>query len=254
VSLLSQFEGLLLLIAMLAPLLILQRALHTEIQVVFLLVTRNASLTIWFFALLFFPGIFLHESSHFAAAKLLRVRTGRFSLRPRPMPGGRLQLGSVEVAQADVVRDSIIGIAPLIAGGFFIAYAAIYQMRLLTVWEFLAAGQVTLFGKALALLPHYAGFWLWLYLVFVVSSTMMPSASDRHSWLPLIEFALLLVALAILAGGGTWMLQNLAPPLNAFLKSVSLIFGLSVVLHLILLAPTMLMHRILTSVTGLDVN
>jgi hypothetical protein len=251
---LAQFNGLLLLLALLVPLLLLQRTLHGEIQAVFLLISRDPVITIWLFSLIFFPGILLHETSHFVTAKVLGVRTGRFSLLPRALPGGRLQLGSVEVAQTDVVRDSIIGVAPLIAGGLFIAYAAIYHMHLLTVWEFLRAGEARLFSQGLVLLPRYSDFWLWFYLVFVVSSTMMPSESDRHAWQPLGVYAALLLGLALLAGAGQWMLDSLAPALNSFFKSVSLIFALSVVLHLLLLAPTMLAHRILTSVTGMDVR
>jgi len=251
---LEQLSGLLLLLALLVPLLVLQRTLHGEMQAVFLLVTRDPVISIWLFSLMFFPGILLHETSHFLTAKLLRVRTGRFSLLPRAMPGGKLQLGSVEVAQTDVVRDSIIGVAPLIAGGLFIAYAAIYHMHLLTLWEFLRAGEIGLFSQGLALLPRYSDFWLWFYLVFVVSSTMMPSESDRHAWQPLGIYAALLLGLALLAGAGQWMLQSLAPALNNFSKSVSLIFALSVIMHLLLLAPTMLAHRILTAVTGLDVR
>lgn len=251
---LAQFNGLLLLLALLVPLLLLQRALHGEIQAVFLLITRDPVVTIWLFSLIFFPGILLHETSHFVTARVLRVRTGRFSVLPRALPGGRLQLGSVEVAQTDVVRDSIIGVAPLIAGGVFIAYAAIHHMHLLTLWEFLRAGETRLFSQGLALLPSYSDFWLWFYLVFVVSSTMLPSESDRHAWRPLGVYAVLLLGLALLAGAGQWMLESLAPALNSFLKSVSLIFALSVLMHLLLLAPTMLAHRLLSSVTGMDVR
>ena len=82
---------------------------------------------------------------------------------------------------------------------------------------------------------------------------MMPSASDRHAWLPLSIFAGILLVLAVLAGAGPWMLEHLAPPLNAFFKSVSLIIGLSVALHLILLIPIFLVHRGLSKITGLDV-
>jgi hypothetical protein len=82
---------------------------------------------------------------------------------------------------------------------------------------------------------------------------MMPSASDRHAWLPLSIFAGILLVLAVLAGAGPWMLEHLAPPLNAFFKSVSLIIGLSVVLHLFLLIPIFLVHRGLSKITGLDV-
>jgi len=251
---LAQFNGLLLLLALLAPLLLVQRALHREIQAVFLLISGDPVVTIWLFALIFFPGILLHETSHFVTAKVLGVPTGRFSLLPRALPGGRLQLGSVEVAQTDVVRDSLIGVAPLIAGGLFFAYAAFYRMHLLTLWEFLRAGDAKLFSQGLALLPRYSDFWLWFYLVFVVSSTMLPSESDRHAWRPLGVYAALLLGLALLAGAGPWMLESLAPLLNSFFKVVSLIFALSVILHLLLLAPTMLAHRVLTAFTGLEVR
>jgi hypothetical protein len=170
------------------------------------------------------------------------------------LPEGRLQLGSVEVAQTDLIRDSLIGVAPLVAGGFFIAYVAIYQMHLLPVWGFLRDGEPGLLTQGLALLPRYPDFWLWIYLVFVVSSTMMPSESDRHAWRPLAIYAGLLLGLGLLAGAGPWMLENLAPAMDRFLRSVSLIFALSVLLHLLLLAPAMLAHRLLTSFTGLDVR
>ncbi|HCB01517.1 MAG TPA: hypothetical protein DEP19_03965, partial [Anaerolineae bacterium] len=76
---------------MLLPLVILQRLLHREIQVVMLLITRNIQLTLAIFSILFFPGVLLHETSHFFMAKLLRVKTGKFSVIPKPLSDGRLQ-------------------------------------------------------------------------------------------------------------------------------------------------------------------
>lgn len=248
------FDGLFFLLAMLIPLVYLQRGLHREIQTVFLIATRHETITIWIFSLLFFPGVMLHELSHFFTAKLLGVGTGKLSLIPQAMPDGRLQLGYVETAKSDIIRDSIIGVAPLITGGLFIAFAAIYKMHLLDLWELLRNGQVQLFMIGLQLLPGFTDFWLWFYLVFTISSTMMPSASDRHAWLPLSIFAIILLGLAILAGAGPWMLENLAPPLNAFFKSVSLIFGVSVVLHIMLIIPIYLVHKVLSRITGLDVE
>jgi len=62
-------------------------------------------------------------------AKVLRVRTGRFSIFPQSLPDGRLQLGYVETARSDVVRDSLIGAAPLIVGTLVIAYLAVYPCK-----------------------------------------------------------------------------------------------------------------------------
>jgi len=236
------------------PLVILQRLLHHEIQAVLMIVTRNPQLTVGLFSFLFLPGVFLHELSHFVMAKLLRVPTGKTSLIPTSLPNGRLQMGYVETAQTDFVRDSMIGIAPLIAGSLFIAYAGLNRLGLSALLDLLANGQVELFWKGLALMPQVNDFFLWFYLAFAVSSTMLPSESDRHAWLPLGLWMGVLLALAVFAGAGTWMLENIAPLLNDFFGSVATLFGLSAALHVILLLPAMLLHRIASKVTGVDVK
>jgi hypothetical protein len=170
------------------------------------------------------------------------------------MSNGRLQMGYVETAQTDIIRDSLIGIAPLVAGSSFIAYAGLNRLGLSTLVEVLTNGQVELFWKGLTLLPQMDDFFLWFYLAFTISSTMMPSESDSHAWLPLGLWTAGLLTLGIFAGAGTWMLENIAPLLNNFLGLVATLFGLSVALHVVLLLPTMLLHRIVSRVTGVDVK
>jgi len=130
----------------------------------------------------------------------------------------------------------------------------LYRFGLSTLLDVLANGQIELFWMGLKLLPQVRDFYLWFYLAFAVSSTMMPSESDRHAWLPLGLWTAVLFALAILAGAGTWMLENITPLLNDFFGSVATLFGLSAVLHIVLLLPIMLLHRIVTRVTGMDVK
>jgi hypothetical protein len=249
---LSSFDGIILFFLALVPLVLLQRALHREIQACFLITTRHETVTIWLFSLLFFPGVMLHETSHFIVANLLRVRTGKFSLLPQAMPDGRLQLGYVETTPTDPVRDSLIGLAPLVAGCSMIALIAAGPMHLGLLWDFLKAGQYELFLQGLTILPTLPDFWVWFYFTFAISSTMMPSASDRHAWLTLGLFAGILLVLVTLAGAGPWMLEHLAPPVSNFFKSVSVILGLSVLIHALLILPVYLLHRLLARLTGLD--
>ena len=82
------------------------------------------------FAVLFFPGVLLHETSHYVMARLLGVRAVSFSLIPRPQPDGKLQLGYVETDRTDLLRDALIGAAPLISGGSLIAYVAVNYFKL----------------------------------------------------------------------------------------------------------------------------
>jgi hypothetical protein len=249
-----QFAGFFWFLIMLLPLVFLQRFLHREIQAVILLLTRNIQLTIGLFSVLFFPGVFLHELSHFLMAKVLSVRTRGFSLIPQSLSDGRLQMGYVETEKTDILRDSLIGLAPLIAGTLFVAYAGIYKMQLHTLWNVLRDGQVELFWMGLGLLPNVPDFYVWFYLTFAVSSTMLPSESDRLSWLPLGLWVVVLLVLAIFSGAGNWMIANLAPALDDLLNSVALLFGLSNTLHIVLLFPFFVLHRLLVYVMKVDVR
>ena len=248
------FSGFLWFLLMLMPLVFLQRLLHREIQAVLLIITRNPQLTVGLFSVLFFPGVFLHESSHFLMAKLLRVRTGKFSLIPTTLSNGRLLMGYVETERKDVFRDSLVGVAPLIAGSLFVAYVGISHLHLNTLWVVLRNGQINLFFMGLGLLPTVKDFYVWFYFAFAVSSTMMPSESDRHAWLQLGAWVVVLLALALFAGAGTWMLANLAPALNDFLSVVATLFGLSLILQIALLLPAIIAHHLVSRVTGVDVR
>jgi hypothetical protein len=234
----------------LGPLLFIQRWLHREIQLVLMVITRRQATTLVLFSLLFFPGVLLHETSHYLMARLLRVRTGGFSLLPTVMPDGKLRLGYVETSQSDVVRESLIGMAPLLTGGAIVAYLGISRLGLVPLAGLIGQGDWPGFWQALALLPRLPDFWLWFYLAFAISSTMLPSASDRRAWLPVLLVVLALFGLALLAGAGQWMFENLAPWLNRALNTLATIFGISLVLELAILIPFRLLRELILRITG----
>ncbi len=250
---LAQSDGLAWFILTLMPLVFLQRLLHREIQAVFLIISRSPAFTITLFSIIFIPGVFLHEFSHYLMAVILGVPAARFSLVPQLLPDGRLQLGYVETVKTDIVRDSLIGAAPLIAGGLLVAFLSVTRLGLLPLWEVLRNGQLGLFWMGITLLPQVQDFPLWFYLVFTISSTMLPSRSDRHAWLPLGVTLFALLALAVLAGAGPWMVDHVGPLLNTFLRSSAIIFGLSAALHAVLILPIGFLHLVLARLTGVDV-
>lgn len=246
--------GLFWLAGALAPLLFLQRWLHHYLQGFFLLLTRRPDLSIALYSLLFFPGVLLHETSHYLAARLLGVRTGRFSVIPRPLPDGRLQLGYVETVAADPLREALIGAAPLLTGGLVVAFIGVNRLGLLVYYERLRQLGVDMLLPGLAELVRQPDFWLWFYLLFTVSSTMLPSASDRRAWLPLALVGGLLLGLSLLAGAGDWLLANLAAPFNRLLLSAATVFFISDFAHLVFLPPVYLAYRLLSGLTGLEVR
>ena len=65
-------------------------------------VTRRRNLGMYIFAILFLPGTFIHEISHFLAALFLLVPVGEFELIPKfKEGGGGVDLGSVAIAKTD---------------------------------------------------------------------------------------------------------------------------------------------------------
>lgn len=250
----ERVNGLLWLLGFLLPFLFVQRRVHREIQVVLLLLTRKPGLTVGLFSLLFLPGILLHETSHFLMAKLLRVQTGRFSLFPNVLPDGTIRLGYVETAEADFIRDSLIGMAPLITGG--IATAAI-SLGVLKVQEIITSISAAQYSEALSEirhLPQMSDFWLWFYLLFAISSTMLPSTSDRRKWMPLILLLTSLAVVLVIFGAGNWLLNAVAPWFNRALQSIALVFGVSLAVHLVLFLPFFILRRLLNRLTGLKVG
>jgi hypothetical protein len=253
-SMLVQMNGLVWLLLLLGPLFFLQRGMQRELQSILLLITRRMDFAIVLFSLLLLPGVLLHELSHFVFARLMGVQTGRFSIFPRPMPGGRLQLGYVETAKTDPARDALIGAAPLLVGGAFTAYAGLTRLGVLDLYQaWQKAGWAAAF-QALPELVQASDFWLWFYLAFAVSSTMLPSAADRRGWLPVSLVLALLLVISLLAGAGPWLLAHLAQPLNRILQAVAIVFAISSAIHLVLLPPAFLIRRLLNLLTGLEVK
>jgi hypothetical protein len=249
--------GLVWFLLLLAMLTFFQRRLHFEIQAVFLVITRRADIALVLFSLLFLPGVILHETSHLLSARLLGVPIGRFSIIPQPLPNGRLRMGYVETATTDVVRDSLIGSAPLLMGCAFILYVTLIPLGMASAWTEFVNGNLTVLSEFVVSMYERPDFWLWFYLVFAVSSTMMPSASDRGAWLPVVVILVLILSFGVLIWPGELLSEawvNFSPKVNVGVYALDLIFGISVVFHLILFVPLWLSRKILFRFTGVHVS
>jgi hypothetical protein len=157
--------------------------------------------------LLAMPGTVLHESAHYLACVLLRVRVGR-QLRTRdgrrarvrlffptrdPLTGS-VTLGMVPHARTDPVRSALIAIAPLLL-----------VPPLLLVIALAFAGTSDL-AQLRHLLPHLTSWKLGLlaYVAFSCGQAAFPSPGDRIGVLgALALIAVLAVTVGVmLANGG----------------------------------------------------
>jgi hypothetical protein len=238
------------LLVLLGPLLFFQRRLQLELQAVLYLITRREDVALAIFALLLLPGVFLHEASHWAMAHLLGVRTRRFSLIPKPMAGGKLRMGFVEMDQVDFLREALVGTAPLFVGGALMAYAGIAHLQAVQLRQAMMVGGIGAFLGVLAGLPAQPDFWVWIYLVFAVSTTMFPSPSDRRAWLPVGLAMLAVVGVALAAGAGPWMVTHMGAGFDWAAGSLALVCGVCAAVQAGLLLPLWLLRVAICRRTG----
>lgn len=193
----------------------LRRWIEAHVQGVAFLITGHPTVALWVFFLIFLPGTLVHELSHWVAAKLLGVPTGRIVIWPQAKRDGTLWLGAIQVGRADPVRSSLIGVAPLISGSLLVALIGAH-LQLGTLGDALASGRWELVWESLFHSMSLPDFWLWVYLIFAIANRMLPSPADREPWKPVLVFMALL---SIVILGTDWTPQ-LSPEIREAILDV----------------------------------
>lgn len=198
---------------------------------------QNNKVATLLFALLFLPGVVLHEFSHWLAAKLLFVKIHRISLLPEWVEGGVLRFGFVELSKTDRIRGALIGLAPIFTGVIVILLIAFNHLHLEIFLEGIQGRSLDRLGEGIRAFLSTPDVFLWCYFLLTVSNTMLPSSSDRNAWLPVgIAFLILYVMIILIALGSptSTFLVDLAEEIA---NTLSRAFGLAAALNLLLVLP-----------------
>lgn len=228
--------------------------INRHVQGLGLLIAGDDEVALILYFLLFLPGIVVHELSHWLAAKLLGIRTGRISIRPTKRSRGRMRLGSVRVARTDPLRSSLIGLAPLLSGSLLIYLIGEFIFGFRGLDEVLTGGDWERFWHDLWEYFHVPDFWLWLYLIFVIANAMLPSETDRQPWRSVLIFLGLVAILFYLFG---WIPQVPAEWTEAFLALIGYLayaFGLTVAVDLVFIVIIFLSESLLAALKGVRVE
>lgn len=236
-------------------LLLLQRWIHRHLRGVAYLLTGNKSWAVLIYALILFPGVVLHELSHWLTARLLGIRTGSISLIPRTMKDGSIQLGYVEYYKGrtlDPVRESLVGGAPMLAGTGAVLLIGLQIFDVGTVSAALATGQIDNLTQALGQLFTTPDFLVWLYLVFAISNAMMPSPSDRRAW-PAFLIILAVVALILyVLQLQELVIAGLSGPLSTLFGYLGLAFSLAIGVDLLVILAVYTFESLVSRMKGVE--
>ena len=236
-------------VAAFIPLVLLERWIHQHIHGVALLATQHDDAAVLLYALPLLPGVVLHELSHWLMAQLVGVKTAGMSLLPQRQRDGHVRLGSVTIHQTDVIRASLIGVAPLVSGSLVVVFMGRWVFGVGALGQALQSGQVEAITSALWSALGAPDMWLWLYLLFAVANAMLPSESDRATWPPVILFLAVVVVTAYVLGFSRFLL-DLAPLVTSALRWLAVAFSLTIVADLPFVVVIALAERMLSAASG----
>jgi hypothetical protein len=176
------------------------------------------------FYLLVFPGVVLHEGSHFLACLLTRTKVSRFApFSPGRSNDGRFVLGYVRHERRAFPVGAIIGLAPILLNPLALLFVTAL-LTPLTLQE-VAHPSIEVMGKEIIAsgfltdTPLLATTWAYLSLSFALGS--VPSREDLSS-LPmlLLIFGCAILLIGILRTGSESVLSSAVYDLSALAASL----------------------------------
>lgn len=224
------------LVGTLLPLLWIKRWITRHLQELSLRWVGDPDVALFVYFVIVLPGVVLHELSHWLMAKMLGVRVSGLAIGPvRKGNSQRVSLGSVRVSKVDPLRSSLIGLAPLLGAT---AVILVIGNLVLGVDELAQAmaGSAHQLAARVGLLVQVPDFWLWLYLIFSVSNTMLPSESDMSAVRPVLIFLSIAGLVFLILAGVPNIPQEVVDLVEAVASYLASAFGLTLAADLFFVA------------------
>ncbi|MEZ4712157.1 MAG: hypothetical protein R3A44_33525 [Caldilineaceae bacterium] len=217
---------------------------HIQLLAVNITGSTNAATVAIFLVLL--PGVIVHEAAHWITAYLLGLKPSKFRVWPKKQ-GKFLGLGSISIRSGGLLKDSLVGLAPLIVGTILVAWITHRVLNAQMMASAMALGQWRGALEAFLSAFRQQDGALWAYLLFTISNAMMPSPSDREPVTPVVQYALLAGLAYLLIGLPVGPLQSFVLWLTPFVQSVSSAFLFIILLDLIVLLILFVLSEIFAS-------
>jgi hypothetical protein len=181
-------------------LVLIQKWIHKHVHGIAYLLTGHEDAALLVYALPLLPGVALHEVAHALMATLLGVKSANLSIIPTRQPDGHVRLGSVQVERVDVIRGSLIGLAPLLFGSAAVLLISVLQFNVSSLGDAVRSDNVGAVIASLGNVLNAPDAWVGLYFLFAIANAMVPSPADRETWPPVILFGVVMAVAAVLFG------------------------------------------------------
>jgi hypothetical protein len=209
--------------------------LHQHIFKVGWLLTQNYQTTTVLYYTFFLPGVMLYEIVIWLSAAILDVRAERAITWPEKQEIGELRLNFVRITKkASRLKVALINLMPLITGILIVWFVAENILRVQDALALMGGGTLDGFGAAIGQLTRSSDFWLWTYILFTITNTMIPTGRvELPGWQwALIAVAVISVVLFALGLGQDILGQAIDGPVSTAINVVSGVFTVMIALNL----------------------
>lgn len=231
---------------------LLESWIHVYLQGLSRLLTGNSSRSFYLYAIVLFPGVLLHEFSHWLMANLLGVPTEKISVWPRMLPNGMLVFGYVITRKRGrngrkigFIRQTLVGAAPILLGVGILLLLGFFVLDISRLAIAADTGKVGNIVAAFNQIFTTSNIWLWLYLLFTISNAMMPSSADREAWPQSILLLGVITVVLYTMGGLEPIWLNVGEAMRVAATYLWAVFSMAIIINLFFLAVMMVLFRLL---------
>lgn len=234
------------------PLRQLQRWLHQHIFKVGWLLSKDFHTTTILYYTFFLPGVVLYEVTYWLVAGILDVRADRAISWPEKQGIGELRLNFVKLHKsAGAVKVGIISLAPLVAGILAVWHIAANIINVGGFINAMSSGRPADLSVAIGKLTSAPDFWLWVYIIFAISNTMLPDYKALRG-LRVVGVILVVAAvgLFLIGIGDEVVSQTLTGPVAGALNTLAGIFAVMIAVNLVMTGLLGLAESTIERITG----
>ncbi|MBZ0292007.1 MAG: hypothetical protein K8L99_05500, partial [Anaerolineae bacterium] len=200
----------------------------------------------------FLPGVILHELSVWLIAGILNIPAERAIRMPEKQEIAELDLSFIKLPRnISSFKLAIITAAPLIVGLLLVWVIANGILDVNAFFQTLETDGLDGLGTAISRLAAAPDFWLWIYLAFVISNTMVPDVKNLRGARILITIVVVALAILFVVGVGNEVVARVfAGPVADALYLLASIVTIVIALDILGIAFLGTIESLIERITG----